>query len=184
MEKACNKLDVPNFSCRGYTSQSEMWRAANRFYKKQREGHSLILIHLGDHDPSGIDMTRDIEERLRFFGAQVQVKRIALNRDQIDMYNPPENPAKISDSRANDYIRKHGTSSWELDALPPNELEDLIEDEVREYIDDDIWESVETEIKKEKAQLQALCENWPKICSYKFMKENLLITGGRNESNT
>jgi hypothetical protein len=171
VQNACNKLDVPSFSCRGYASQSEMWRAAKRFIVKQEEGKYNILVHLGDHDPSGIDMTRDIGERLKSFGAHVSVNRIALNGLQIDEYKPPENPTKITDSRANDYIRKFGKSSWELDALPPNIIESLIENEVREYIDDAEWDRVEDEIKKEKKQLNALCENWQKISSYKFMKD-------------
>jgi len=170
VEKACSSLDVPNFSCRGYTSQSEMWRASQRFIEKQDEGKNNILIHLGDHDPSGIDMTRDIKERLKFFEANVEVKRIALNRDQIDIFNPPENPAKITDSRANDYIKKYGKSSWELDALPPNELEELLREEIYCYIDEDEWLRKEKEIQKEKAQLKALSDNFEKVCSYKFMQ--------------
>jgi hypothetical protein len=169
VQKVCNKLDVPNFSCRGYTSQSEMWRAAQRFNEKERE--YTILIHLGDHDPSGIDMTRDIEERLAFFNAHVQVERIALNRDQIDLYKPPPNPAKITDTRCQKYIKKYGKTSWELDALPPNILEELIENKINEYIDDSIWREVEYEIHKEKAQLKKLCDNWSKVCSYAFMKD-------------
>jgi hypothetical protein len=171
VQKICNKLDVPSFSCRGYTSQSEMWRASIRFINRQEKGKRNILIHLGDHDPSGIDMTRDIEERLSFFGASVEVKRIALNRNQIDEYNPPENPAKITDSRAKDYIRKFGASSWELDALPPNVLERLIEDEIMNYFDIKEWERIDNEMEKGKSQLKALYKNWQKICSYKFMKD-------------
>jgi hypothetical protein len=80
VQKVCDKLDVPNFSCRGYTSQSEMWRASRRFIEKQDEMKYNILIHLGDHDPSGIDMTRDIKDRLKFFGTHVQVERIAFEQ--------------------------------------------------------------------------------------------------------
>jgi hypothetical protein len=173
IQKACTKLDVPNFSCRGYTSQSEMWRAAQRFIEKQEQGKSNILIHLGDHDPSGIDMTRDISERLEYFGANVQVDRIALNRDQIDTYNPPPNPAKLTDSRCQGYIKKHGKTSWELDALPPDKLENLIKKEVTQYLDKNEWINVESEISDGKKQLQLLTNNWNKICKYKFMQGKL-----------
>jgi hypothetical protein len=171
VQKVCNKLDVPNFSCRGYTSQSEMWRAAQRFIEKEEGARYNILIHLGDHDPSGIDMTRDIEERLKFFNARVQVERIALNRDQIDAYKPPPNPAKLTDTRCQNYIKKYGKISWELDALPPNILEELIENKIKGYIDDSVWCNVEDEIHKEKMQLKKLCDNWHKVCSYAFMKD-------------
>lgn len=59
--QACRPLDTPYFSCRGYTSQSEMWSAAQRFIR-QDDRENRFIIHLGDHDPSGIDMTRDIQE--------------------------------------------------------------------------------------------------------------------------
>lgn len=91
--QACRPLDTPYFSCRGYTSQSEMWSAAQRFISQDYRDNRVI-IHLGDHDPSGIDMTRDIQERLQMFGADVYVKRVALTMNQIGTYNPPPNPAR------------------------------------------------------------------------------------------
>lgn len=131
-----NKLDVDYFSCRGYTSQSEMWRAAERlkYYEKWHDKKNIIL-HLGDHDPSGIDMSRDIEERLALFGADVEFKRIALSMEQIEELSPPPNPAKITDSRAAKYIERYGRHSWELDALNPEYLDKLITTNVLKYAD-------------------------------------------------
>jgi len=171
IENSARKYDVPCFSCRGYTSQSEMWRASQRFIKKQEEGKINTIIHLGDHDPSGIDMTRDIEERLEFFGAEVFINRIALNRDQIDVYNPPPNPAKLTDSRCQSYIKKYGKKSWELDALRPDILATLIETQICEHIDFNKWQKVESSINKGKNQLIKLSENWQKVCNYSFMKD-------------
>ena len=140
--RACNSLDTPFFSCRGYVSQSEMWSAAQRLIRMQDDfGMRPVIIHLGDHDPSGIDMSRDIEERLGMFvGEPVFLERIALNREQIDKYNPPPNPAKVTDSRARSYIKQHGTSSWELDALRPEVLTDLIKNSIHEYLDVDLYQ--------------------------------------------
>jgi len=171
VEVSARKFDVPCFSCRGYTSQSEMWRASQRFIEKQQQGKFNIIIHLGDHDPSGIDMTRDIKERLKYFGANVQVERIALNRDQISEYNPPPNPAKLTDSRCQSYIKKFGSKSWELDALRPELLAKLIEEEIELYIDLDKFYAVQDKIEKERKQLLKLSNNWQKVCSYSFMKE-------------
>jgi hypothetical protein len=64
---ACSPLDVPHFSCRGYTSISEVWAAAMRLKKKIDLGKEVHIIHLGDHDPSGMDMSRDIKTRLTLF---------------------------------------------------------------------------------------------------------------------
>ena len=111
------------------------WRAGQRFIEAGDAGKKLHLIHLGDHDPSGIDMTRDNGSRLDLFGAQVEVHRIALNMDQVQAYTPPPNPAKVTDSRAKEYIQRFGKTSWELDALEPAVLARLIDDKVRELLD-------------------------------------------------
>lgn len=157
--QACRSLDVPYFSCRGYTSQSEMWAAAQRFIR-QEDREQRLIIHLGDHDPSGIDMTRDIQERLEMFGADVYVKRVALTMEQIEFYTPPPNPAKITDSRCEKYIAEFGNESWELDALEPKVITDLIRDEVTAYRDDDIYREVSRKENREKTELQMLCDNY------------------------
>lgn len=139
MAKACKPLDVPYFACRGYVSQSEMWAAAMRFKAKAEEGKYPHIIHLGDHDPSGVDMSRDILERMELFEAFTEVHRVALNFDQIQTYNPPPNPAKITDSRAAGYIRTYGNDSWELDALNPSIITDIITDQVNELTNMEAW---------------------------------------------
>jgi len=135
-QAAC-RYDVPYFACRGYVSQSAMWEAAGRFIAKKinRKKHHCLLIYLGDHDPSGLDMSRDISDRLNLFEADVIISRIALNYNQIQQYSPPPNPAKVTDSRAEGYIKRFGSSSWELDALPPQVLDKLISDEIIKYVD-------------------------------------------------
>lgn len=163
--QACSPLDTPYFSCRGYTSQSEMWSAAQRFIRqKQRE--KRIIIHLGDHDPSGIDMTRDIQERLELFGADVFVKRVALTMNQIQTYNPPPNPAKITDSRASKYIDQFGDESWELDALEPKVITDLIKKQVIMYRDDAIYRAVYDKELREKEELKMLEHNYDRAVAF------------------
>lgn len=163
--QACKPLDTPYFSCRGYTSQSEMWGAAQRFIR-QADRENRIIIHLGDHDPSGIDMSRDIQDRLNMFGADVYVKRVALSMEQINQYNPPPNPAKLSDSRATKYIDRFGDESWELDALEPKVITNLITNEVTAYRDDEIYQEVCDREDKEKEELQMLCDRYGEAITY------------------
>lgn len=133
----CEELDVNYFSCRGYVSQSEMWRAG---FGRFMDDVPTIILHLGDHDPSGIDMTRDIEERLSMFAYRpVEVRRIALNMNQIKKYNPPPNPAKMTDARFQNYALNYGEHCWELDALEPPVLVKLIRREVEKLRDDDLF---------------------------------------------
>lgn len=163
--QAYRPLDTPYFSCRGYTSQSEMWSAAQRFiYQRDRENR--IIIHLGDHDSSGIDMTRDIQERLWLFGADVEVKRVALTMNQIDTYNPPPNPAKLSDSRCGKYIEQYGDESWELDALEPQVITDLITNEVTAFRNDEIYQAVCDKESREKDELRMLERNYDRAVAF------------------
>lgn len=173
---ACMSLMIPYFSCRGYTSQSEMWGAAQRLYAAADSGKKVTVLHLGDHDPSGIDMTRDINERLALFlasdrniesggvdsGAAIDwmvehlaVERIALTMDQVREYNPPPNPAKLTDSRAGDYISRYGSSSWELDALSPSTLDALIRDHVNELVDHGLMND---QIERERMERQLMLD--------------------------
>ena len=141
IQGVCNELDVPYFACRGYVSQSEQWRAGQRFRRDMRNGQDVVIFHLGDHDPSGIDMTRDNGDRLEMFSeAGIRVERLALNADQVAQYNPPPNPTKLTDSRAAGYLEEHGDESWELDALEPSVISDLIRQAVEGLIDWDIWD--------------------------------------------
>jgi hypothetical protein len=192
LEVACRPLDVPFFSCRGYTSQSEMWAASQRLLAKLREGKTVHIIHLGDHDPSGIDMSRDIEDRLTLFLRHhrirdycqahlkaspsrssstalwispvmkiadtdavepVTVHRIALNMDQVRQYNPPPNPAKLSDARAKGYIEQYGEESWELDALEPAVITGLIQSAVDELRDGEAFKAALEEERQHREKL-------------------------------
>lgn len=147
IEAPCQTWDVPFFSCRGYTSQSEVWVAARRLEGYLDDGASeVVILHLGDHDPSGLDMTRDIEDRLRLFlGGDgydedaLRIERLALNRDQVDRYSPPPNPTKLTDSRAGPYLARHGRSSWELDALEPTVIGALITAAIQEEVDEELY---------------------------------------------
>ena len=146
IEGVCNEWGVPYFACRGYNSQSEQWKAGMRFVEKIKEGKQVHILHLGDHDPSGMDMTVDNDQRLETFALAhvnrtVNVHRLALNMDQVKQYSPPPNPAKQTDSRFSKYVSEFGNSCWELDALEPKVISGLIEDNIKDLIDDDLWEA-------------------------------------------
>lgn len=159
IEKVCQETDCPYFACRGYTSQSEMWGAAQRLNRYKRAGQRPVIIHLGDHDPSGIDMTRDIEDRLTMFlNAPVEVNRIALNMNQVRKYNPPPNPAKTTDARSGKYIKEHGYESWELDALEPRILNALILKTILKYRNEDLWDEMKVKEQEHKDSLYSAAD--------------------------
>jgi hypothetical protein len=173
--QVARQRDVTYMACRGYMSSSAMWRAARRLGYQVDDGLEVTVFHLGDHDPSGIDMTRDNEARLRMmiendFGwdaaDRLKFERIALNRPQVDRYNPPPNPAKLTDSRAEGYVALHGGSSWELDALPPNVLVDLLNDHIDGVIDQEIWDARLAEEESDRARLGLAADNWTAVAEH------------------
>jgi len=168
IETVCQENDIPFFSCRGYVSDSEMWSAAiRRIWKHYKDnGQDTLILHLGDHDPSGIDMTRDIENRLDFFTyyrTDLEVRRIALTMEQIEYKNPPPNPAKITDSRYADYASKYGDESWELDALEPQFISDLIRDEIELERDEEKWQESFSQQEAERSQIAEVIKKWDEL---------------------
>lgn len=164
--RSAQKFGVDYFSCRGYVSQSELHAAALRHRQYERAGQMVTVIHLGDHDPSGIDMTRDVQDRLELFEASTHVERIALNWDQIDEFQPPPNPAKLTDSRARGYIDEFGASSWELDALNPDTLDGLIASAIRPHLDDDLYQERVAEQQEGRDTLARIAEHWTDVERY------------------
>jgi hypothetical protein len=197
IERTAAELDLDWFACRGYVSQSEQWAAGQRLLRYIQGGQRVVILHLGDHDPSGIDMTRDITERLHTFiyydywrahsselgtegssfhaietrmredlrddGDPFEVRRIALNMDQVEQYDPPPNPAKLSDSRATGYIAEHGDESWELDALDPDTLDNLIRQHVDELRDDDAYDAAEAVELGDRVTLSNIADRYDEV---------------------
>lgn len=165
IEDICQRNDVPFFSCRGYVSDSEMWAGAMRSLRHRDNGQDVLILHLGDHDPSGIDMTRDIETRLKLFMfyRNIEVKRIALTMEQIDELNPPPNPAKITDSRYASYASEYGMESWELDALEPQYIVDLIEEYISRNKNLDSWNEAIKEQEAEREQIATIIKKWNEL---------------------
>lgn len=170
IERACfdEGIQVDYVSCRGYMSASTIWREAINISDVSGKGQIPVIIHLGDHDPSGIDMTRDNTERLELYsgliaGQDFELTRIALNMGQVEQYSPPPNPAKITDTRSDKYIEKYGRSSWELDALDPDILVSLIRNTILNYRDEELWQDMIDQEKEYKDKLEYVYQNWEKI---------------------
>lgn len=172
IQKVCNKWDVPFFSCRGYTSQSEMWGAAQRIVQRwESDNQPTTIIHLGDHDPSGIDMTRDIDGRLEMFvrghGAEVpDIKRIALNMSQIKKYNPPPNPAKATDCRYEGYRAEYGENCWELDALSPSVIANMVDREIQKVVVLELFEAQQARQAEAQHGLQLISDKYASVVKF------------------
>jgi hypothetical protein len=164
LEPVCRTLDIPIVANKGYSSSSTMYEIGRELYRRASAGQTVTVLYLGDHDPSGIDMTRDIEERLSLYSnlsaGEIEVVRLALNYDQVEDWRPPENPAKTTDSRYAAYEAEYGESSWELDAVEPDTLADLVTQAVEERRDDEQWSDDLRKEKHMRRELQRYAENY------------------------
>jgi hypothetical protein len=157
-------LDVLHFACKGSPSTSAIHTAAQRLRRKEQQGRNCTVIYLGDHDPTGIDISRDIQDRLALFRSNAVVDRVALNMDQVQAYDPPPSPVKLTDSRTSGYIDQFGTDEcWELDALEPAVLEQLITDGIEARLDREKYDARLDRERAEQEMLTAIGSNWERV---------------------
>jgi len=171
LKRVTEKYHVPILVNRGYSSASAMYDSFMRFVRNGAyKERPVKVLYLGDYDPSGLDMIRDIRERTIEFQEgyndgtlveqmQFSVEPIALTREQIEQYNPPPNPAKVTDPRAKDFIKKHGRTSWEVDALSPEVLNALLRDAILENIDENIYLDIVNREDADKDKLRSLVDH-------------------------
>jgi hypothetical protein len=124
-------LGIPVLALAGYGSQSYVDIVAADVLASERPA---VLLYAGDHDPSGEDIDRDFVART---GCWDDVRRVALSAEQVDVYGLPPQPGKPADSRAAQFVARHGALvQVELDALPPETLRQLYSDAIADYWDD------------------------------------------------
>ncbi len=144
---------VVTYPSRGYSSFTKVYEAINKRFSLYRD-RPITILHFADHDPSGLNMTEDIQSRLYRYGSHARVKRIALTYAQVRQFGLEPMPTKISDSRWREYSSQYGNQCWELDALPPNELQNIIGNAIKAHIEVSRWNRTFKEIEKEKRSLQ------------------------------
>ena len=141
----------------GFSSATAVKDIADDF-----DGRPLIILYVGDWDPSGLYMSeRDLPERFsRYGGHHVQLKRIALMRDHLA--GLPSFPAtdKKKDPRYKWFVENYGKRCWELDALDPNELRACVEIEILKHIEPIAWERCKVTEAAERKSLQTFLSGW------------------------
>lgn len=161
LKRVTQKYGINILVNRGFASVTAIKDAYNRFKRKIKDGKDVVILYLGDHDPSGLDMIRDINARVSemldydfaYSRDMFTVDPIALTMPQIKKYNPPPNPAKVTDSRSPKYIEKYGQVSWEVDALPPEVLHKILEDNILQNLDKTKYNNMLVKERKEKAKI-------------------------------
>lgn len=162
LEPVCSQLDIGITANKGYSSSSTMYEIGKRLAAQDAYEKEVCVLYLGDHDPSGIDMTRDVIDRLRMYSRvdEIEVVRLALNWEQVETWKPPENPAKETDARFARYVQEFGHSSWELDAVEPRQLAKLVRDAVEARRDQGLWDLAVVREKRMRARLQEFADSY------------------------
>jgi hypothetical protein len=165
IEGVCTKYRIPYFAQRGSASTTVKYQAGKRFAEQLGLGHTPVVLYLGDHDPTGIDITRDTAEKLELYAdEEVEVRRLALSMDQVRHYRPPPNPAKESDANFNKYVAEFGTREcWELDALSPDVIAGLVEEEIAALIKQRPWKLAKAKEEANRRTISAVADDWESI---------------------
>lgn len=140
---------------RGYDGWSSIHNAALR----HGNGDDSIILYLGDHDPSGQDMSRSLEERLNELGCYPKIIRIGLNQEDIEEYNLPPDLTKTTDSRRAKFVAEYGDEAVELDALPPTVLQERVRQNIDQWIDHTLFEAQKAIEKREEAYINQLVDD-------------------------
>ena len=121
---------------------------------------SIHILYFGDFDPSGEDMVRDLQKRIMLYGAPTAtVHKIALTKDQVKTWKLPPAPVKKSDKRAAKFIEAHGDiSAVELDALDPEDLQNIVKTTIEGYIDPVKWAAADAATRDDREQIDQKIE--------------------------
>jgi hypothetical protein len=141
---------------RGYSSYTYLVETASRISRHSGDGKPTVILHFADHDPSGFDMSRDLQARLTKYCGQreVEVRRIALIHDQVIGYDLIPNPVKKTDRRSSGYVSQYGDQCWELDAIEPDQLIWIFRTAVESLIEDkDAWQAIKEQDRVERKAL-------------------------------
>lgn len=155
------EYDAPLMVTRGYPSLSYLRSAAESIVLT---GKPTTIYYFGDFDPSGADISRNIEERLRQFILEVAglwgcntplffLDRVAVNEWQIDAWGLPTRPTKCSDSRSKAF---GSAQSVEVDAIPPEQLRELVRSHLSRHISADVLAAAQESDRMERATLEAM----------------------------
>ena len=167
-----SQFDVALRVCRGYSSVSFAGEIATLYHRIQKP---IYAYYLGDFDPWGFDLERDLREKLKRYsgvplicdsdhldedddddvmgediarllrkkvaevGSGIVWTRLAVIEDDFDEFDLIRLPVKQSDKRAKAFVKRHGESCAEVDAIPPTELRRRVEDAINSHIDQERW---------------------------------------------
>ena len=152
----CSRYRVPYVPTKGQPSITLLYNSAQAMIASEKRTH---LLYVGDHDATGLNISRVIEEELREFGVDVTLHRVAVTPQQIATYNLPTRPGKQSDNKHAAFVAAYGPDCVEVDALQvvsQDLLPTLIRQAIEPLIDWDPWTAVADAENRDGARLDAI----------------------------
>jgi len=152
----CNAYRVPYVPTKGQPSITLLYNSAQEMIASGKRTH---LLYVGDHDATGLNISRVIEEELREFGVDVTLHRVAVTPEQIDLYNLPTRPGKQSDNKHAAFVSTYGPDCVEVDALQvvsQDLLPTLIRQAIEPLIDKATWITLADAEERDYARLNAI----------------------------
>lgn len=119
------KWDVPLMICKGYSSETFAYNAADAW----RDDHRIpVVLYVGDHDKHGLNIERVLRNRLSEFSeCEPEWQRIGVSWEQVEELDLPGSPPK----------EPYGFPlAVEAEALPPRLLRSLLDQAIEEYVDE------------------------------------------------
>ena len=156
-EDPCKIMSVALNPCKGYPSLTFLYDAAMRFEEAIHQGKTPIILYFGDYDPSGENIPETIVENLyRMTTETIELRRIALNEQQVIDWNLPPAPTKDSDTRS---AKWDGLGQVELDAVEPEKIVRLCYSAIEDVFDRDLYEELMVTQREEKEQFKTILKN-------------------------
>jgi hypothetical protein len=126
------------------------------------DGRDLIVLYCGDYDPSGMYMSEhDLPDRLSEYGGDhVELRRVTLKAEHLAGLPSFSASDKAKDTRYKWFVQNFGNHCWELDALDPNALRELVDQAIRAEIEQEAWDRCTVVERAEKQSILSVLESW------------------------
>ena len=131
LQDECNDLAVSLFPCGGFSSISFVHDAAE-YANETVDKSDIVILYVGDFDPAGVLIDRSLEEEMRRHlhrRFNLTFRRLAINEEQIGLYDLPTKPRKESDRRS-----RHVQVAVEAEAMPASCLREIVRNAIEEYL--------------------------------------------------
>jgi hypothetical protein len=160
---------IPMTIGRGFSSLDPRHKMVERFERSGKD--KLVVLILSDFDPEGEEIAHSFARSIRddFSIDNLEPIKVALTSDQVAAHNlPPIMQAKERSSNFGRFNAKHGKDVWELEALPPTELQRILTEAIDSVLNLDLFNR---ELDQDKADAVELATVRKRVHDYLYLMQ-------------